>query len=369
MASLTDYLTWRGELTFEEAGLNEVDAVLLALVSYVDLSGIIGDGCERVECTLAEAAELFWKLHTKKEINKSVSTAVRDAGSRLAEMAQTARYKDLILRNYVNIIDDNKEEQFSAVEIVLGKKLSFVSFSGTDDTLVGWKEDFNLCYLMPVPAQTDSVTYLEGILRDTGNKVYIGGHSKGGNLAVYAGTMCKKGLFKQIITMYNFDGPGFNRDFVESDRYQDRRVKIESRLPECSIVGLLMEHCDDYLVVKSSYSGFMQHDANSWEVLGSHFITVPKVKDSSMRLSLELRKWMSELSPAELEEFGEAVYAVMTATKAKTLVDMTQDMVKSVTTVMRSYNTMDKQAKKMLMNLIKLVIKANTGTGVDIKEN
>lgn len=362
MASVTEYLAWRGDITFDEVKLTLVDALLLSLVSYVDLTGIIGEGAERTECTLAEAAEGFWCRHTLKEVDKSVSTAVRDAGKRLKEMAETKRFRDLLLRNYVNIIDDSKQEQFAAVEIVLGKKRSYISFAGTDDTLIGWKEDFNMCFLSPVPAQTDAKKYLERVVTDSGNKYYVGGHSKGGNLAVYSLIKSRKSCAKQIIRVYNFDGPGFDKEFIESAEYQERREKIEAWVPEASIVGLLLEHENAYRVVKSSYSGFLQHDANSWEVMGSEFVRGEKVKASNMRISERLKEWMGSLDREELENFGNAMYSVMTATNARTLVDLTQDMRKSIPAILRSLNTLDKQSKQRLLDMLKMLISANADT-------
>lgn len=363
MADLSEYLAWRGDISFDEVGLTLVDALYLSQVSYVDLTGILGDGAERTECTIEEAAELFWSRHTKKEIDKSVSTAVRSAGSKLSDMAKTERFKHLILRNYVSVIDDSKQEQFAAVEIVLGKKLSYISFAGTDDTLVGWKEDFNMCFQAPVPAQIDAKIYLERVISDQGNKCYIGGHSKGGNLAIYSSIKCRKSCARQILHVYNFDGPGFEKEFIDSSEYQERKEKIETWIPEASIVGLLLEHENAYRVVKSTYTGLMQHDATSWEVMGSGFIEAPKLKDSSRRMTERLREWMSDLSKEELESFCNAIYSVLTATEAKTLVDLTQDMFRNVPTIIHSLNTLDKQSKKMLGDLIKVVVTANAGRG------
>lgn len=360
MANLSEYLAWRGELSFEEVGLTLVDALLLSQISYVNLTGIIGDGAERTECTILEASELFWSRHTKKEMEKCVSVAVRTSGIQLAEMAATKRFQNLILRNYVSIINDAKQEQFAAVEIVLGEGLSYISFAGTDDTLIGWKEDFNMCFLSPVPAQIDAKRYLERVIANQGNHCYIGGHSKGGNLAIYSSIKCRKSCAKKILHVYNFDGPGFDKEFITSPEYLERKQKIETWIPEASIVGLLLEHEDAYQVVKSSASGLMEHDATSWEVMGSEFIRAPRLLESSRRVAEGLKNWMDELTGEELENFCNAIFSVLTATKAKTLADLTQDMFKSVTTMIHSFNTLDKQSKKMLLDLVRMIVSVNT---------
>lgn len=359
MASLSDYLIWRGEITFDEVPLNVVDALLLSQLSYLNLQGIIGKSERRKECTLAQAAKRYWQLHTEEEFKECIAFAVRTAGVLLREMAKTKRFADLVLRNYVNRNDVAGEEQFAALEIVLGRRESYISFSGTDDTIIGWKEDFNMCFLSPIPAQTDAKEYLEEILLGGGRKVYVGGHSKGGNLAVYSAVKCKKLLRRNILHVYNFDGPGFNREFIHSERYQGMKELIETWVPESSIVGMLLEHEEDYQVVKSSQNGFMQHDATSWEVLGSGFIELPAVKQSSKRLAAGVKEWMSGLSPEELAVFGDQIYEVLTVTDAKTLAELNKDRLKNVTAIIQSFNAMDKKTKEMLFALVKAMVAAN----------
>lgn len=359
MAGLSDYLVWRGDITFDEVPLNVVDALLLSQVSYLNLQGIIGKTERKKECTLAQAAKRFWQLHTEEEYKDCLSFAVRSAGMLAREMAKTKRFGDLILRNYVNRNDLTMEEQFVALEIVLGKRESFISFGGTDDTLVGWKEDFNMCFLSPIPAQLDAKAYLEGVILGSGRKVYVGGHSKGGNLAVYSAVKCKKLIRRNILHVYNFDGPGFNKEFIESERYQEMKERIETWVPESSVVGMLLEHEEDYQVVKSSQSGFLQHDATSWEVLGAEFIRLPAVKESSRRLAAGVKEWMRNLSPEELERFGERIYEVLTVTDAKTLADLNKDRWKNVTAIIQSFSTVDKKTKDMLFALVKAMVSAN----------
>ena len=359
MASLSDYLVWRGDITFDEVPLNVVDALLLSQMSYLNLQGIIGKTERKKECTLAQAAKRFWQLHTEEEFEDCLSFAVRSAGRLLRDMAKTKRFRDLVLRNYVNRNDLNLEEQFAALEIVLNRKESYISFGGTDDTLIGWKEDFNMCFLSPIPAQMDAKSYLESVLLGSGRKVYIGGHSKGGNLAVYSAVKCKKLFRRSILHVYNFDGPGFNKEFIESERYQDMKERIETWVPESSVVGMLLEHEEDYQVVKSSQNGFMQHDATSWEVLGAGFIELPAVKQSSRRLAAGVKEWMNGLSPEELSQFGERIYEVLTATDAKTLADLNKERLKSITSIIQSFNAMDKKTKEMLFDLIKAMVGAN----------
>lgn len=356
MAGLSDYLVWRGDITFDEVPLNVVDALLLSQLSYLDLRGIIGKTECRKECTLAQASKRYWELHTEEEFKDCVAFAVRTAGKLLCEMAKTKRFAELVLCNYVSRNDVTIEEQFAALEIVLGKKESYISFSGTDDTLVGWKEDFNMCFLSPIPAQTDAKVYLEEVVCGSDKNVYIGGHSKGGNLAVYAAVKSKRIYHAKILGVYNFDGPGFEREFIESLCYQEMKEKIETWVPESSVVGMLLEHEGTYHVVKSTENGFWQHDATSWEVQGAGFIKAPGIKPGSKRLAAGVKEWMNDLQPDELEFFFDRIYEVLAASDAKTLAELNKDRMKSVTAIIHSFNTMDKKAKDMLFSLIKAIV-------------
>jgi len=356
MASLSEYLVWRGDITFDEVPLNVVDALLLSQLSYLNFQGIIGTSESRTECTLAWAAKRFWELHTEEEYKECLAFAVRSAGVLLRDMAKTNRFGRLIIRNYVNRNDLNMEEQFVALEIVLNKRESFISFGGTDDTLIGWKEDFNMCFLSPIPAQTDAKAYLESVLFYGNKKVYVGGHSKGGNLAVYSAVKCKKEFRERILRVFNFDGPGFLRKFIESDRYREMKDRIDIWVPESSVVGMLLEHDEDYRVVMSSQNGFMQHDATSWEVQGAGFVELPAVKESSMRWAAGVKEWLEELSPKEREQFVERIYEVLTVTDAKTLSDLNKERWKSITSMLHSLNGMDKKTKEILFDFIKAMV-------------
>ncbi|MBR2407905.1 MAG: DUF2974 domain-containing protein [Lachnospiraceae bacterium] len=354
MASLVEYLNWRGDITFAQDSLNAVDALLLSQLTYLDLAGIVGVGEDT--CTLEQAAERFWELHTEEELKQCVAFAMRTAGELLNAMAKTKRFSGLTLRNYEHRLDRKAEEQFSALEIVLGEQESFISFGGTDDTLVGWKEDFNLCFLFPIPSQTHATEYLERFFSDRKTKIYIGGHSKGGNLAVYSAVNSGKEIREKIERVYNFDGPGFTKDFIESDDYLAMRGVVETWVPESSFVGMLLEHGEDYQVVSSSQNGFLQHDATSWEVQGTEFIKLREVNQGSIQMAEGIKEWVDGLSPEELENFFAHVYQVLTVTDAKTLAELNRERFKSVRSMIHSFHGLDKKTKEIMFALVKIMI-------------
>lgn len=180
MANLIDYLEWRGDLTFEAAAFNEVDSLALSWLSYVAFDGIVPENCsERDAVSIEEAAHLFLLTHNlDKILNQSVSFT-RTAALLLKKMAESRRFQNVRLTGFVNYIDYEKETQFAAMTVLLGRQSNCVVFRGTDATLIGWKEDFNMSFLPIVPSQEMALRYLEKAAQAVKGELMITGHSKG----------------------------------------------------------------------------------------------------------------------------------------------------------------------------------------------
>ena len=246
MANLIDYVKWRGDLPFDMFPLCEIDAAILSQVAYWNMDGIVPeDPKETMSMTaLCQSAVL-------EELPPYCSEEDRT----LKELLGTAeRFKDLTLSGFVNEIDPEQETQFAAVTFSFGKKKQFVAFRGTDDSLAGWKECMDLAYYEEVKAQQKAVRYLEQIAAVTRGELYIGGHSKGGNLAVYAGAFCPDKINHRIMAIYNFDGPGFNQKVLEKDLFKKNQYRVHTFLPQDSLVGMLLIHQEAYQVVHSNAS-------------------------------------------------------------------------------------------------------------------
>ena len=208
MANMMDYLDWRGDLTFTASGFNEVDNLLFAELVYTSFDGIVTGQSEAEAVTLAEASAVFWEQNSREEILARVSMT-KAAPFVLEKMAKTERFRDVKLWGYVNDISEEEQSQFAVMCAGLPDGSIYVSFRGTDNTITGWREDFNMGYLSETPGQLKAVSYVEQMLGEGGRPVRIGGHSKGGNLAVYAAVHCSSGLQDRILAVYSNDGPGF----------------------------------------------------------------------------------------------------------------------------------------------------------------
>jgi hypothetical protein len=213
---------------------------------------------------------------------------------------------------------------------------------------VGWKENFNMSFMMPVPAQLEAVAYTEKIAEALSGDLYLGGHSKGGNLAVYAAVKCDPKIKSRILGVYNNDGPGFDALFIEGADYQSMRGKIRTIVPHSSVVGMLLEHEDHYEVVKSNATAIFQHDALSWEVLGSQFINLDTVTQESRLIDQTLKTWMNGLSVEEREHIVDALYETLAQTNYKTITELTSDKVKLV----KAWGTLDPKVKSMILKMI-----------------
>lgn len=349
MASLFDYLDWRGDLTFEEAEFNEVDSLILAWLSYAALDGIVPAECSETDTiTLEEAASQFLKTHDVEKILKETVSFTKTSVLLLQKLAETNRFCSLRLTGFVNKIDYKHETQFCAMTVLLQKNRFAVVFRGTDEHLISWKEDFNMSFLPVVPAQNMALSYLEEVATRISGRVYVCGHSKGGNLAVYAGVRASYRTRRKILEIYNHDGPGFYDLKGLGDAFDEMLPKIHSYVPETAVVGMLLEHVGEQVVVKSSGKGLFQHDAMSWEVLGPHFVTVEKVSDTSRTLNTILKNWLNEISMEERENFVDTLYKILETTQARSIDDLNAEKGRIANVVLKEINGLGKETRSML---------------------
>ena len=352
MATLFDYLDWRGDLPFWQAPLNEVDNLILSQIAYMDWEGIIPEDTSLPPVTLLTATRKYLRAH-KGEAPYLGKIVPPDIVSLTAKAAKSRRFGELGLCAHVNRIDDEAQSQFSAITFLLNDRVGYVAFRGTDDTLVGWKENFNMSFLHPVPAQLQAVEYLEGILVAYPHDFFVGGHSKGGNLAVYAAVKCDPHGKDRLLTIFNNDGPGFSQGFIEGADYESLRGKIRTIVPHSSVVGMLLEHEETYEVVKSNAVGLLQHNGFSWEVLGGQFIHLDTVSGESRRFDSSLKEWLKEMSPEEREGFVDSIYETVSAVGAKTLTELTADKVKLV----KAWGTLDAKSRSVILKCISLLLR------------
>lgn len=345
MPNIIDYLNWRGDLSFKQDQINEVDSIIFARFSYLPFKDINLEKIDNIE----NVANKMKDLSLDKFIWK-------DDKEFIIKLGKTNRYKDIIISDYEEILDIEAEKQFAAITIWLPNKYKYISFRGTDTSLVGWKEDFNMSFMQDIPSQKEAVEYLNKIGKRYKEKLIVGGHSKGGNLAIYSATFCNDKIKKKIAGIINADGPGFDKSVILSDEYKRISKKINTYIPQSSVIGKLLEHEDDYQVVQSTQRGIMQHDIFSWQVNGTNLIRVQNLTNDSQILNKALRNWLQNTTPERRKSFINIIYEIIIASEAQDLTDFEIDTFKKITKIIKSYKNIEKEDRKEIEEMIKLLL-------------
>lgn len=323
MGTVYDYLTWRGDLTMRAAPFCEVDSLILSMFAYLDMQDIVPAPGEEGELSVWAASKAFLERYPDPKKSKMGVLIPKDIVKMMRAMRSTKRFGTLKMSGYVNLIDPETELQFSAVTFLMADGTAIVTYRGTDDTLVGWKEDMNMCFLPVVPAQIKAAEYLKNVAKEHKGKLILTGHSKGGNLAVYAAVHSDAAIRERITAVYSNDGPGFGKNILDDPDYREIRPRICNLVPQSSVVGMLLEHDENFTVVKSRQkSGFLQHNGLSWEILGNSFVHLKDVTSDSRKLDRTVNQWIRDMTPEQREEFAEAVYQLFSVDGAQTLTDL-----------------------------------------------
>ncbi len=350
--TIWEYLQWRGDLSIEQDGFNEVDNLILCIISYIDFRRLT---CLRTTAT-DQAVTLSELCHLVTEEDGQRTLSIEDYIPFLRAVAVTRRFGDVKMFAFEDSYDEETVMQFSAVTFLLPDESVFVAYRGTDTTLVGWVEDFNMSFLATVPAQERALQYaLEVAKRTPRRPLRLGGHSKGGNLAAYAAIHLPARLQnKRLVAAYNNDGPGFDKSVLASEGFVRVREKIHTYIPESSIVGMLLEHTEDYTVIDSSNRSLLQHEPLSWKVRGPRFIALKEQSEAAQLSDTVIRDWLADLSMAERQEFVESVYSILSVGgKNKTLDDLRNGGLSGGVALLKEYIGADEKKKEIISELLR----------------
>ena len=351
MANIIDYVLWRGDLPVAQVPLGEVDALILSYLSYMPMDGIVPgeDGGEPV--TLRDA--MIAMLGRSEQENSPLAYSVKDDRKLLAALAQSVRFGTMRLCAFVNRVDGEAEEQFSAVTFLPEAGPALIAYRGTDNTVVGWQEDFNMCFESEVPAQRDAAAYAEHMAQVLDGGIILGGHSKGGNLAAYAELFVSGETHRRIQAVYNFDGPGFNEEIVGSAAFAQRKRCVQTFVPQSSIVGVLMENDEVMTVVRSDGMGIFQHNPYTWQVMGGSFIALPERTDSSRFADETVRHWLASLSPEVRRRAIDGIFEVLGASDGRNVADLFEP--RKAMGVLRAAGSMDEQTRRAVEETFRLL--------------
>lgn len=348
MNNVFGYLKQFGSFNFKQRPFGEVDSLILSQFSYLKVDGMVPALKENAAAvTLTDLSE-----HPDRE-QLFADERYAENNRRLFDlMCKSVRFRNMEINDYVNIVDEQIETQFSAMLITLEGGEQFIAFRGTDETIVGWKEDFCMAFTNPIPSQEYSVVYVTQVADRITGPFSVGGHSKGGNIAVYAALKCQQNVADRIRRVYSFDGPGFRPEILQTGRYEQIKGRIRKVIPQSSIIGMVLQNQEKYVVVKSTASGILQHDPYTWVIEKGNFVRSDSLYKGRRMMDHALNEWILSLPEEQIRRFVENLFDLLYASMAQDLIAMEKDRKNSIRNMVEAYKEMDASEKKFMVRII-----------------
>ena len=347
MADLFDYLKWRGDLSFAQVPPNAVDALIFSALAYIRFAGTV-EVAPDVPTPLNIALD---ELFTEPTFDDRIR--VKHDLELLNTISSSPRFRNCHIYQYRDILIPEEETQFAAVTFLLDDGSGFIAFRGTDYSITGWKEDFNMSFQDTVPAQRLALEYTLEIAEKLLIPLRLCGHSKGGNLAMFAAIQSPEILRKRILGVYNNDGPGFREYITQNPAYLEMVPRLHTYVPQSSVIGMLLEHEEPYTVIKSKQLGILQHELYTWELSGPEFITMQETTPDSRFLDLTIKNWLNEMPVEDRNEVVDAIFSILGAGDAENVFEILHPKnIRNYIRVLTSNGTLRQVLSEEFLNLI-----------------
>ncbi len=356
--NILDYLDWRGDLLLSERPFNEVDNLILSTLVYLNMDGLVPED-PRASIALSELPDAY------RAAGYDQSRFLNDPLPLLEKAVRTPRFSSVRVGRYVNRIDAGQLIQFAAATYYLDDGTAYIAFRGTDDTIVGWREDFNFGLLTETPGQSESVAYLDAVASDTACPLRVGGHSKGGNFAVYAASFCKKAIKERILSVYSNDGPGFVHSIVDSEGYSSIVSRIQKIIPESSLVGILLSGREHKRVIKSSARGIFQHNPYSWSIVGTKFDPADARSPGSLFMDETLSRWFEKLSDTQKADLISAIFDSLEASGVSTLSELKENPIVTYNAIKGAIKKIDPETQSEVLDTMRKLLLAGRDVLLD----
>ena len=352
MSTIFDYLDHVTYDSIYDRPFKELDVLALTELTYLPFDRIVPQGdTTNIEVRLSDAVEL---------VDRTTDFIVTDQHLQLVDdLASSKRFKNIKLLNYVNEYDPDVQKQFAAMTYRLTMDVYLVVFRGTDDTLIGWKEDFHMTYMDHVPAQRRAASYLQNVMKEfPKGRFLVAGHSKGGNLATYACSYLPDQLSEQVHAIYCYDAPGLNKSIIKTEGYQRIAHLIHRFVPQGSIVGMMLEVPEPTTIVKSrAFGGFAQHDAFTWMVEKDGFVTLDQTSPDSQQMDQTLKQWVQEVPDSQLKKFFDTFFGLFLDAGVTSINDlMNLKNFSKIKDIFQNAQDLDPTEREMLERLAKQLI-------------
>lgn len=361
MYILEDYLDFRGDLDFAVSPVNEIDEMIFASMGKADYTGILAESGKGKYSVIFS---IYFALHHEKEDENLGLLESPILMKILHKIYQCKRYSDIQICNFVNRISSVDTEQMSALTVIGPNGKIYVTYRGTDDTLVGWKENCELAIKNSVPAQRDATEYLEKIATEFDGPIIVSGHSKGGNLAVYAASEADETVQSRIEKVISYDGPGFMQDFLDKQGYQRVKDRIVTMVPKTSFVGMLMEHAGTLDVIECENDGIGAHDIFYWNLNKEGFLRAGAISDKSRIFHQAMEQTLNNMNLEERQETVDEIFEVLSSTGAVNLLDLSENSVSQALKLSSEFQK-SKEIRQFLLSLSKFSIKGAVNSTIE----
>ena len=356
MKNMLDYIKEFGHVSFEERAFSEIDALVLTELEYLPLEKVVpSDENGENFVTVKEIAE-YMQEHKQELFDENPMMITQERHEVSQVIADAPRFQSLKFFGVVSEWDKDTTKQFAAVTVEVEPSVRLVVFRGTDETLIGWKEDFLMTYSPLVAAQTDAKEYLAKQASLWGGDLMISGHSKGGNLAIYAAATQEEDVQLRIVDIFCFDSPGLYRSVLETKGYQNIVPLAMRYIPQDSLVGLMLESEVPYVIVKSNATGAMQHSAMTWEIEDGQFIKMEKLTKNSQLNDQTFKKWTESVSDEELELFWNVFFELLFSVGIDTVNDLYGQFMHYVQEFLKAAGNMDEEKRELLTRIALLLV-------------
>ncbi len=356
MKNMLDYIKEFGHVSFEERAFSEIDALVLTELEYLPLEKVVpSDENGENFVTVKEIAE-YMQEHKQELFDENPMMITQERHEVSQVIADAPRFQSLKFFGVVSEWDKDTTKQFAAVTVEVEPSVRLVVFRGTDETLIGWKEDFLMTYSPLVAAQTDAKEYLAKQASLWGGDLMVSGHSKGGNLALYAAATQEEDVQLRIVDIFCFDSPGLYRSVLETKGYQNIVPLAMRYIPQDALVGLMLESEVPYVIVKSDAVGAMQHSAMTWGIEDGQFIKVEKLTKNSLLNDQTFKKWTESVSDEELELFWNVFFELLFSVGIDTVNDLYGQFMHYVQEFLKAAGDMDEEKRELLTRIALLLV-------------
>lgn len=348
MSNILEYVKNNKYITLNLQNFNEVDSLVLSQLAYIKFEKI--NNINQFEPKISDLIDniLILTKNTRDEKNNV---------KLLKLLHSSERFKNLKISNVKSIFNSSTEEQFCAITFKITDDLYYIAFRGTDSSLIGWKEDYNLSFLKNIPSQISALNYFNNISEKYKNVNFIiGGHSKGGNLAVYSAIFCEDFFKKRIIKIYDHDGPGFLEEILISEKFNSIKDKIEKTVPKTAIVGLLFEQHSNYKVVDSDGIFMFQHNPYNWKTKNNSFYILKEIDSISQYTNKTINKWLTSTTLENRMIFINSLYNIIYKTNVTTFPELWSN-INNYKIIINELQTIEPEIKKIILDTIKELIK------------